>query len=173
MQFQYILLVFFLTLWSAFSYAAIQLGNALVTINPPSTQLSSIAGTQVSTQNNHLSQQRWHSRVVIFKTTQAEINAKAALLSQNSAALIDRKLLVFAVSDNKTLVFNQHGDKQGEFSETTLVSLQEATSRLRNQNCTLIGLDGGTKQVYEDLALTQIFADIDGMPMRRAERLGE
>lgn len=173
MQIQYILLGFFLTLWSTFGptvdHTEFKLHNTIKTMSELNKQESKRERKQVrtlvSTQANTLSQQRWKNRIVIFKTSQEEINAKAATLNQNSAALTERKLLIFAVSDDKTLVFT----KQGEFSETTLVSLQEATSRLRNQNCILIGLDGGTKQIYEDLALKQIFADIDGMPMRRSE----
>jgi len=113
-----------------------------------------------------LREQKWEKRVVIFKGSNEELSAKVALLAQNKAEIAERRLLIFAVSDGKTLLF----DERGEFSETSLVSVQEATSRLRDQNCILIGLDGGIKEVYGDLALTQIFADIDGMPMRRAER---
>jgi hypothetical protein len=42
--------------------------------------------------------------------------------------------------------------------------------RLLTYHTVLIGLDGGSKASYESLVLSEIFRDIDGMPMRRSQR---
>jgi 2-keto-3-deoxy-galactonokinase len=58
----------------------------------------------------------------------------------------------------------------GALIELDLVELKR---RLENKQSILIGLDGGTKSFYDidasGIDIKQVFADIDGMPMRRAE----
>lgn len=57
----------------------------------------------------------------------------------------------------------------GIHSITTESELSSIQQRLRGRKIILIGLDGGIKAGYDHFDLKEIFKEIDGMPMRRAE----
>lgn len=84
-------------------------------------------------------------------------------VEKSNKELIDRKLRVIAVHEDAIeYVFGIH-------SITTESELSSIQQRLRGRKIILIGLDGGIKAGYDHFDLKEIFKEIDGMPMRRAE----
>lgn len=108
----------------------------------------------------------WQHRVLITQVNSSHLSSLLNLLSKNDEALIERKLAVFIVGNNK--VARYHNSSKFENTGKP-ICIAEANARMRNKHTILIGLDGGTKGVYSELDLRAIFADIDGMPMRRGE----
>jgi hypothetical protein len=73
----------------------------------------------------------------------------------------ERKLIVFAIYKERSYALTP----QSSYSKQ---NIEEITKRLNNRHTLLIGLDGGSKAVYDSFDSKQIFADIDAMPMRRS-----
>ena len=105
----------------------------------------------------------WQSRIVITQINDSQsIGPIEEEINQYQSAIADRKLVVIVVNSDKLWIFPSTSVNQTSLHQT-------AVSRLKSANTVLIGLDGGTKGVYETLDWQAIFNDIDGMPMRRAE----
>lgn len=115
-----------------------------------------------SAEVNKLSHYYWEHRVIITSAA-----SKAELISlENQLKVVwpeikDRELVVFAI-------FNSNIYQLMPQVSNAKQSLEEAERRLNKRHTLLIGLDGGSKVVYDNFNSKQIFADIDAMPMRRA-----
>ncbi|MGB3724541.1 MAG: DUF4174 domain-containing protein [Glaciecola sp.] len=111
-----------------------------------------------------LNDAKWQHRVLVVKTNnEAELNKLTGILAKHAAAIHERRLIVFALSNKDVLAFTDHS------LEVSNIQANELLSRLRDKKVLLIGLDGGSKTVYDELTLKQVFAQIDGMPMRQRE----
>ncbi len=108
----------------------------------------------------------WQNRIIITQTNSAKLPELLSLLQSHALFLQERKIATFIVLNDQVYVYTNNGT----VLNSTLLSLSEAHSRLRDKHSILIGLDGGTKGVYDSLDLQRVFADIDAMPMRRSER---
>lgn len=114
-----------------------------------------------SASNSALHDLRWQARIIITKIASEEsLSEVKQTYLINKQAFDERQIIIFAVTDNKFDVF-------GEL--TKQIKQAEILERLNKAHTLLIGLDGGNKVVYDSFDVRQIFADIDGMPMRRAE----
>jgi hypothetical protein len=115
-----------------------------------------------------LDELKWEYRVLLI-SKQGDDTLLKSHLTQNAKELNERRLLVFIISENTT------GSFQLNNSDRIAINIDTATltKRIGDKQAILIGLDGGTKSFYEfehgSIDLNQVFADIDGMPMRRAE----
>lgn len=115
-----------------------------------------------SAQEKQLSQYYWENRVLIttIKSAQALTSLEEQLI-ELWPAFEERKLIVFAIYKKRIYQLSPQ-------SSDSKQSVQEATKRLNSRHTLLIGLDGGSKAVYDSFDNKQIFADIDAMPMRRS-----
>lgn len=108
----------------------------------------------------------WQHRLLITRASPSQLSDLHNLLSKNYNALAERKLAVFIVDNDKVLRYRN----SSKFKNTgNPLCFAETKARMRNKHTILIGLDGGTKAAYSELDLRIVFADIDGMPMRKAE----
>lgn len=115
-----------------------------------------------SAQESQLSQYYWENRVLITTIKSAqELTSLEQQLTKLWPEFEERKLVVFAIYQERSYQLTP----QSSYSKQ---SVQEATKRLNNRHTLLIGLDGGSKAVYDSFDNKQIFADIDAMPMRRS-----
>lgn len=120
-------------------------------------------------QLQNLKQLTWRYRIVLvnYDSQPSVAELKRQLKDQlkaQKAAVNERKLLFITLQDTK--VINALSGKQLALSQ------QELSGRLQHKDIILIGLDGQTKAFYDmkkQFPLQEIFADIDGMPMRRWE----
>jgi hypothetical protein len=124
----------------------------------------------------------WENRVLIVDaktSTSADILAKQFETHANQ--MWDRKLIALLLIDDSVieLRFTQEGmttlpsstSKSPSNSIRFKYSESELRKRLSGKQSILIGLDGGTKSAYTlnngQIDIKQVFADVDGMPMRR------
>ena len=116
-----------------------------------------------------LSAHRWQHRVLIaFATSAADARVAAfeETIASATCELDDRDLVVgYSFSEGNSRL----GDR--ELSETDADALRQMhPSAPAGFGVMLIGKDGGVKARYADVpSLEEIFALIDGMPMRRSE----
>ncbi|MBF7073568.1 DUF4174 domain-containing protein [Glaciecola sp. MH2013] len=121
-----------------------------------------------------LSDFQWKHRVVASewpadKQAQREL---LQLLTRLSEDLKERKLYFFFFSGELGYELSLYlkENQPPSFEPILNKKLEEALHNQRKQHHTvLIGLDGGRKQVYDSFNLEAIVADIERMPMRRAE----
>ena len=108
----------------------------------------------------------WEYRILLIDASDSKSNtALVSSLRVHKKGIEDRKLKVILYTSSAA-----SDAISGALIELDLVELKR---RLENKQSILIGLDGGTKSFYDidasGIDFKQVFADIDGMPMRRAE----
>ncbi len=102
--------------------------------------------------------------------------------NQHLPALAERKLVIFiqyrsAIYLLDTSGMTSHASEKEHLTASNLQAVKYLKSEfdrlIRTKYSVLVGLDGGVKSFYSieegKLDLKRVFADIDGMPMRRAE----
>jgi hypothetical protein len=123
----------------------------------------------------------WENRVLIISPkSQMSANALTKQFQTHARQMWERKLIALLLVDETVieLRFTQQGMAAATASSNSSsnnmemqYSEPELRKRLSGKQSILIGLDGGTKSVYnlnnEQLDIQQLFADIDSMPMRR------
>lgn len=114
-----------------------------------------------------LEQHRWQDRVILlFAHSEQEKDLKKQLqdLEADSAGLKDRDLVIYRIIRNGVVV-----DKK--LNREKSIQLQERYNiDSPHFKIILIGKDGGEKvRQYKPITREELFAIIDGMPMRRAE----
>lgn len=113
-------------------------------------------------QDNQLSQYYWENRVLITTIASAqELTSLEQQLQKLWPEFEERKLIVFTIYKERSYALTP----QSSYSKK---NIEEITKRLNNRHTLLIGLDGGSKAIYDSFDSKQIFADIDAMPMRRS-----
>lgn len=113
----------------------------------------------------------WQYRVLVIplknETPAPELLAQ---LRQSKRAIDDRRLKVLFTTSSKLI-----DSDEDNFNISDAETCKHAVTRDSEQRPFLIGLDGGIKSVYNvydanvGVNLNAVFADIDGMPMRRSE----
>ncbi|WP_166425634.1 DUF4174 domain-containing protein [Paraglaciecola sp. 20A4] len=112
---------------------------------------------------------QWQNRVLLSQVASKAVLAKwQAYAAYQQVDLTARKLVVFVQVDKAVYRLAPQQD------QLTSVHLRQDILTLLNRHADtvlLIGLDGGIKQYYplNDFSLEQVFADVDLMPMRKAE----
>lgn len=125
-----------------------------------------IGSTSVSAYD--LDRHAWRDRLLVLAAPSAQhpgLGAQAQALSSRRAALEDRRLRVFILTGDT-------GSLDGKpLAANDVETLRRAFDIPRDETALLlIGLDGGVKRRASlDTALSELFLQIDGMPMRRAE----
>lgn len=115
------------------------------------------------TTKNTLSDYKYQHRIVVVQQSEVlPLESVVQLYNENKAGIAERKIKLLFLTNNKVM------DVGDEVKESHL-SVAMLKTRIRDKTLILIGLDGGTKTYYDRLDIKMIFADIDGMPMRRAE----
>lgn len=106
---------------------------------------------------------QWKNRIVLIKAD-ADVGTYLNQIEGANLEIADRDILWFLISNDATET-NYSNQLDDNFSETIL----DRYFRNANTQAVLIGKDGGVKDVSDELNLSELFALIDGMPMRRAE----
>lgn len=135
--------------------------------------LSLMMTTSLSAQD--LAAHRWQNRLVILLADDRHsplIQEQLAVFQEEAEGMQERKLVVYRVSPTTW--------EQGlaQRSASRVRSPQTVYQRFNPTGAAfqfiLIGLDGGVKwRVQEVVSCEDLFARIDGMPMRRAELRGK
>ena len=113
---------------------------------------------------NIFEQSRFKHRLIIVKTDQSlSISSISQTITEFNRGISDRRLIIIVLNRDEVQVL------PGNHTNDTKTQTQSIKHRLNGNQATLIGLDGGTKAYYDQFDLQQVFIDIDGMPMRRAE----
>lgn len=113
-----------------------------------------------------LSAYQYQHRVVLIRQTEnVKLSALNEQIKQAQSGITERKLKILLLDDK--LVFDITRGQENQV--ITRLSANELAKRMSDKTVILIGLDGGTKVFYNKVDFNAIFADIDGMPMRRAE----
>ena len=150
-----------LLLFSFFSFSQIKISARNVWVAPGTKAKQKV---MKNSDYKSLKEAAWQYRILIVeKTEAAEIESFKDTLSQNAKAIEERRLLVITIFDQNVLAYT------GQIFEPSHIQAKELTNKLRGKKALLIGLDGGNKAVYDQLDLKTVFAQIDGMPMRRRE----
>lgn len=119
--------------------------------------------------NAQMEKHRWKDRVILLFADNKEASSYRAQLKTfkgQEAALEDRNLVLYRI-------FNTEGTGPDQEALPTR-SLQQLTKRYRDRSTpftfVLLGKDGGVKwRSTEPVSKQDLYALIDGMPMRRAE----
>ncbi|MCR9181581.1 MAG: DUF4174 domain-containing protein [Flavobacteriaceae bacterium] len=124
--------------------------------------LNNVSAQEISTH-------QWKERVLIVMATDKNsklLQEQIAIFNKNESGLKERKLEIYIVTPNNYSMFNSADGNQVS-SNRLYKSYKSKDSELE---LVLIGLDGGIKHRTFTLTTTQeIFAVIDGMPMRKSE----
>ena len=116
-----------------------------------------------------LKEYRWKNRVIIIVSEERsgdQVKEQLSELGSDSTGLVERKLEILHVSGN----FYRNLENPSNWIEIDNSSLDKFQNSKSPFSFYLIGLDGGVKMQEERVVpVREIFAIIDGMPMRRAE----
>ncbi|WP_158307644.1 DUF4174 domain-containing protein [Brumicola nitratireducens] len=125
----------------------------------------------------------WQNRVLIVD---AKTPANADILAKQFEArrnqMWDRRLIALLLVDDSVIelrftqenmeTFSTSASQSRSNNQQIAYSVSELRKRLNGKQSILIGLDGGTKSAFTlssgRIDIEQVFADIDGMPMRKA-----
>ncbi|MFW8591271.1 DUF4174 domain-containing protein [Glaciecola sp. 2405UD65-10] len=117
---------------------------------------------------------KWENRIVITSQKPSLASTETSLMAQQEA-LLERKLLIFAVNRETNTVYLYKAKRSSEASKAKMEAswylvnsklAKELRERIGDLHTVLIGLDGQSKVSYEGLRFNEIYRDIDGMPMR-------
>lgn len=112
------------------------------------------------------SQLRWERRILLIHVNSQQIfESIQTTLNTQIEALNERRLSVFIVYSSELAVI----PARSRLSYKDDIDTTQVIARIDNHFAILIGLDGGDKASYQSFSLSEVFKDIDGMPMRRAE----
>ncbi len=120
-------------------------------------------------QAQDLSKHHWKNRLVVVVADSASdelLNEQLEILSPEAEGLEDRKVLVYQVTPDATLI----GDERvGEGEESKTLHHRFSPSG-KNFQVLLIGLDGGVKyRQSKPISIEKLYGLIDRMPMRKLE----
>lgn len=114
-----------------------------------------------------LERHQWKNRVLIIYTADKnsdELENQFNILSKNKEALLERKLVTYAFTED---AFRFHFDEHWQKLEK---SHQRYIPKKKSFKIFLLGLDGNIKLEQSSLLTAKkLFATIDGMEMRRRE----
>lgn len=125
--------------------------------------------TEFQLNAQYFAQHQWQDRVILIYTPDADEDrwkSQLAILATDPAGLAERKLVVYQIREG----YYRKGLKpKGDWIKMES-SASSPSITIQGFEIILIGLDGGIKlRQNEYLSLAELYALIDGMPMRRAE----
>ena len=108
----------------------------------------------------------WQNRLILVSAPSLEADALQARLQAAEADINDRHIVWFIFDENRVL-----SNYPGLIDENLgkAVASRRHGDRQNSLQVVLIGKDGGSKLVSDELDLKHIFKTIDGMPMRQFE----
>lgn len=126
-----------------------------------------MAESQLNAQ--YFSQHRWQDRVILVHTPEVDKErweGQLGILAADPLGLAERKLVVYQIREG---YYRKGLNPKGDWIKMES-SASSPSITIQGFEIILIGLDGGIKlRQNEYLSLAELFALIDGMPMRRAE----
>lgn len=122
-----------------------------------------VSGVMAQSSLEDLNSLKWSNRIILVSSNEYPEQFISQFESRNSD-IVDRDIVWFLFHKN-FIETNYSGEIVQSFS-TSIKSqyFEDITTRV-----VLLGKDGGVKDVVDELNLSELFALIDGMPMRRAE----
>jgi hypothetical protein len=137
-------------------------------INKPSLALLLLVLVHVSrvmaeSSLEDLSSLKWSNRIILVSSNEYPEQFISQLESRNSG-IVDRDIVWFLF--HKDFIETNYSGKIAQSFSTSIKSLYFGNTTTR---VVLLGKDGGMKDVADKLDIPELFALIDGMPMRRAE----
>jgi hypothetical protein len=105
----------------------------------------------------------WSNRIILINTFSSSAEYISQLQSANTE-ITDRDILWFLFSDTE-----MESNYQGSVGPVLRENMLENYLPANTERVILIGKDGGIKSSNATLDLLDLFAQIDVMPMRRAE----
>lgn len=124
-------------------------------------------------QFKQLSEWRWQYRILIVRLdTKQAADEILGVLRESHDELLERKLQVLIVSHQKQIFIL---NSTGALEQNEQANTDKIIEKMAGKSSVLIGLDGGSKSFYDwpgegvTINLKDVFADIDGMPMRQNE----
>lgn len=125
--------------------------------------------TEFQLNAQHFSQHRWQNRVILIHTPDVDEDRweqQLSILLADLPGLAERKLVVYQIREG---YYKKGLQQKGNWAKITANSSRPSIAS-QSFEIMLIGLDGGIKlRQNELLPLVELYALIDGMPMRRAE----
>jgi hypothetical protein len=125
----------------------------------------------IKTERSLTSQWQWQYRVLaIYLPNLEQISQLRAYLEKEKVAIEQRRLKVIVLNEVSLVDVLENNSKVNTNSNQ-----KEISEKMAGKSSILIGLDGGVKNFYDWpnaqtlIDLEAVFADIDGMPMRRME----
>lgn len=129
------------------------------------------APTNLATERSLSSQWQWQYRVLlVYVPTPKQRQQLLSHVEAERVGIEQRRLKVLVLSEASLADVL---DKDSEID--TNINRRELSEKMAGKPSILIGLDGGVKNFYDwpnaqtVIDLKAVFADIDGMPMRRLE----
>ena len=137
-------------------------------INKPSLALLLLVLVHVSrvmaqSSLEDLSSLKWSNRIILVSSNEYPEQFISQLESRNSD-IVDRDIVWFLF--HKDFIETNYSGEIAQSFSTSIKSLYFGNTATR---VVLLGKDGGMKDVADKLDIPELFALIDGMPMRRAE----
>ena len=109
-----------------------------------------------------IKQLQWQHRVLIV-WAESPVYTLKTLLKTAAFEIEDRDMIIFAVNDSK-LETNYNGAVTANFQKMLINTFPKSKAQYF-----LIGKDGGLKMTGQQLNITDVFDEIDTMPMRQWE----
>jgi len=123
----------------------------------------------ITTWSQDFDHHQWQDRLVLLFADDRQnpiLQEQLAVFEKDQAGLLERKILIFKISPKVADL------GKGPIKDTTWIKAQYQSFQIKEGQFTmlLIGLDGGEKlRRTTAISLKELFAIIDGMPMRRQE----
>jgi hypothetical protein len=121
-----------------------------------------------------LNHNKWEHRIILIVSNDpdtSQVQEQLIAFTNQSKDLLDRKLLVYLVTAEKTILLDEFLEEKLAVNSSDLWDKYHSTNH--PFKICLIGLDGGTKFTAHTVVKSQeIFDRIDTMPMRRNELKG-
>ena len=129
-----------------------------------------LAAMNVSLRSQDLSGHLWKDRLILLLTDDIQDESyqkQLRILNADTQGMSERKLVTYLVLPEKSAL---HNNTKNHWIEG-LNLFKKYKGSDSNFELVLIGLDGGVKRRFSDkpVKLQDLYAIIDGMPMRRAE----
>lgn len=125
--------------------------------------------TELPLKAQDFSQHQWKDRVLLIHIAEVKEEhwkSQLAILAADPAGMAERKLVVYQIEHG---YYRRGWEPQGDWRKLGSQTYPSSTTK-EGFEIVLIGLDGSVKlRQNELLSLVELYALIDGMPMRRAE----
>ena len=122
-----------------------------------------VNGVMAQSSLENLNSLKWSNRIILVSSN-GYPEQFISQLESRSSDIDDRDIVWFLF--HKDFIETNYS---GEIAQSFLTSIKSRYFENITTRVVLLGKDGGVKDVADELNLPELFALIDGMPMRRAE----